>query len=66
VATKKENIDPSAELANLLKKLLVLQLFELGVPQGGIAKKLRMDLHKVNDFLKGIRREHARKPAKQP
>ena len=46
----------NAETAALLRKLLILELAELGVPQGTIAKKLRMNINTVNEFLSGIKR----------
>jgi len=60
MARKKQTNDPNAELQNLLRKLLVLQLFAMGVSQGGIAKKLKMNLNSVNDFLKGIKKTKKR------
>jgi len=60
MALKKQTNDPNAELQNLLRKLLVLQLFAMGVSQGGIAKKLKMNLNSVNDFLKGIKKTKKR------
>ena len=56
---------PSEELSGLLKKVLVLKLFEMGVPQGDIGKKLKMDIRAVNGFLKGIKRENAAKARKE-
>lgn len=56
MASKKQTDDPNAEVRTLLKKLLILQLFELRVSQGDISKKLRVDVHVVNEFLKGIKR----------
>lgn len=44
----------------LLKKLLAIELFKLGVPQAEIGRKIKMDLTAVNAFLKGIRK-HAEK-----
>ena len=44
------------ELADLLKKLLVVQLFQLGVPQAQIAKKVKLSINVVNDLLKGIKK----------
>jgi hypothetical protein len=44
----------------LLKKLLIIELFKLGVPQAEIGRKIKMDLAAVNVFLKGIRK-HAEK-----
>jgi hypothetical protein len=41
---------------DLLKKLLMLELFKLGVPQQQIGKKLKMNIVVVNAFLKGIQR----------
>jgi hypothetical protein len=40
----------------LLEKLLIIELFKLGVPQAEIGRKIKMDLAAVNAFLKGIRR----------
>jgi hypothetical protein len=56
MAGKKQADDPNSEVKGLLKKLLILRLFELGVSQGAMSKKLRIDVHLVNDFLKGIDR----------
>lgn len=44
----------------LLKKLLIIELFKLGVPQAEIGRKIKMELAAVNAFLKGIRK-HAEK-----
>ena len=65
MAPKKQNSDPNSAVLDLLKKLLVLQLFAAGVSQGNIAKKLKMNLNRVNEFLKGIKKENAKKAAKQ-
>jgi predicted transcriptional regulator len=40
--------------AALLKKLLMLELFKLGVSQGDIGKKLKINKAAVNEFLRGI------------
>lgn len=56
MADRKRAGEPDAEVRFLLKKMLMLQLFELGLSQGQIAKKLRTDVHVVNDFLKGVKR----------
>jgi hypothetical protein len=48
------------EMNDLLKKMLILQLFQMGVPQVKIAKKLTMDVGVVNRFLKGISRYEPR------
>jgi hypothetical protein len=44
------------ELVDLLKKLLVLQLFQLGVPQAAIGKRVKLSINAVNKLLKGIKR----------
>lgn len=49
--------DSNSELVGLVKRLLILQLFQMGVPQVKIAKKLTMDIGIVNRFLKGISRQ---------
>ncbi len=56
----KESEDPLREVAVLLKKSLALQLFELSVPQADIARKLRVDIRFVNDFLKRIRKPNGK------
>ncbi len=53
--------DVNSEIRSLLKKLLILRLFELGVPQGVIAKKMKMDIKAVNEFLKGIKRANGKR-----
>ena len=58
MAKRKAQLDPIVEIASLLKKLIILRLHELGVPQGAIAQKLRVDVHSVNDFLKGTKRQN--------
>ncbi len=45
------------EMKEFVKKLLVLELFKMGVPQADIGKKLKMDLAAVNLFLKGIKKK---------
>jgi hypothetical protein len=57
---KRKDEDPTLEVRHLLKKSLVLQLFELSVPQGDIAKKLKVEIRFVNDFLKGIKKPNAK------
>ena len=54
---KKQNTDPIEEIKDLIKKQLVLDLFALNLSQGDIAKRLRMDIHSVNDFLKGLKKK---------
>lgn len=57
MAKKKQNIDPLTEIKDLIKKQLMLELFNLNLSQGEIAKKLRMDIRVVNDFLKGLKKK---------
>lgn len=56
MAKKKQSSDPTEETRDLMRKLLMLELFKTNVPQVDIAKKLRMDLNSVNEFLKGIKK----------
>lgn len=42
--------------ADLLKKILILELFKLNVPQKEIGKKLKITINVVNAFLKGIKK----------
>lgn len=44
------------ELTDLLKKILILELFQLGVPQGEIGKKVKMQTKAVNNFLKSVKK----------
>ena len=44
------------ELVGLLKKLLALQLFQLGVPQAAIKQRVGLSINVVNDLLKGIKK----------
>lgn len=37
-----------------------MQLFELSVPQGEIAKKLRVDIHFISGFLKGVKKPNGK------
>ena len=52
----KKQIQPVEENRDLLKKMLMLSLFSAGVSQNGIAKRLHVDSHAVNEFLKGIKK----------
>jgi hypothetical protein len=44
------------ELSDLLKKVLAIQLFQLGLPQAAIAKRVKLSINVVNELLKGIKR----------
>ena len=54
---KKQTTEPIDEIRDLLKKTLILRLFDINVSQVEIAKKLRMDIHAVNEFLKGLKKK---------
>lgn len=56
MAKKKLSTDPIEETRDLTRKFLILELFKMNVPQVDIAKKLRMDINTVNEFLKGIKK----------
>lgn len=64
MAPKRQVSDPNTEVPNLLRKLLALQLSAMGVSQGSIAKKLKMNLNTVNNFLKGTKKETIKKEKK--
>lgn len=49
-------IRTSNEDTELLRKLLILELFKLRVPQNIIARKLKINVVTVNAFLKGIKK----------
>ncbi len=50
---KKKNPEKDANI-DLLQKMLVFQLYALGVPQDRIAKTVGRQTAWVNDLLKGI------------
>ena len=45
-----------ASQSEILEKLLMLELFKLGLSQAAIGKKLKTNIVNVNAFLKGIER----------
>lgn len=53
----KQMANPLDEVKDLLRKQLLLDLFKLDLSQAEIAKRLRMDTHTVNGFLKGIKKK---------
>ncbi len=53
----KPKIDLIKEIYDLIKKQLILDLFILDVSQEDMAKKLKTDIHTVNNFLKGIKKK---------
>ena len=57
----KKNVSGSdVELADLLKKILAVQLFQLGLPQADIAKRVKLSINVVNGLLKGIKKNGQR------
>lgn len=44
------------ELKDLLRKLLVLELFNLNVSHLDISRKLKINKNSVTEFLKGIKK----------
>jgi hypothetical protein len=54
---KKSRMQEGNSQMEILEKLLMLDLFKLGVPQSEIGKKLKMNIVEVNSFLKGIKRK---------
>jgi hypothetical protein len=44
------------QVVDLLRKLLALQLFQLGVPQVTIKERVGLSINVVNDLLKGIKK----------
>lgn len=59
MAKRKQSAARENEVADLLKKILILELFQLDVPQVVIAKKMKLSPNAVNDFLKGIKKNKA-------
>lgn len=55
--------DYSKEAVELMKKLLILELFRLNVPQNQIKKRVRASTDMVNEFLKGIKDPNKQKIA---
>jgi hypothetical protein len=53
---KSQSSNSDNELVVLLKKLLALQLFQLGVPQVAIKERVGLSINVVNDLLKGIKK----------
>ncbi len=57
----KQSTDSITEVRDLLKKLLVLKLFEMNVSQVEIAKKIHTDLNVVNNLLKNVKKNNHEK-----
>lgn len=55
--TKKRVTDNDIQIiGELLKKLLILELGKIGVPQHRIRKIVGGDIHKVNEIVKHIKK----------
>jgi hypothetical protein len=57
MARNKRIIEPMDEVIDLLKKLLILELFKMNVPQAEIGKRLGIATGSVNKMLKGVSKE---------
>jgi DNA-directed RNA polymerase specialized sigma subunit len=57
MARNKKIIEPMNEVIDLLKKLLILELFKMNVSQAEIGKKLGIATITVNKMLKGVNKE---------
>jgi hypothetical protein len=54
--TKSQSSQSDTEQIDLLKKLLAVQLFRLGVPQATIKERVGLSINVVNELLKGIKK----------
>ena len=54
--TKSQSSQSDTEQVDLLKKLLAVQLFRLGVPQSTIKERVGLSINVVNELLKGIKK----------
>ena len=54
---KKTNADPTGDQLDILKKLLIVELYKLKVPKHDIAKKLKINNDAVSNFLKGAEKQ---------
>jgi hypothetical protein len=54
--TKSQSSQSDTEQVDLLKKLLAVQLFQLGVPQATIKERVGLSINVVNELLKGIKK----------
>lgn len=56
VKTKSQSPKSDTEQVDLLKKILAVQLFRLGVPQATIKKRVGLSINVVNALLKGVKK----------
>jgi hypothetical protein len=56
MTTKSRSPKDDTDQVDLLRKILAVQLFELGVPQATIKERVGLSINVVNDLLKGIKR----------
>ena len=54
---RRKIVEPIDEVCDLMKKSLILSLFDMNLSQVEISKKLHMDLNAVNEFLKGLKKK---------
>ncbi len=50
---QKSETEQSSQLKDAINSLIVLELFKLNISQTEIAKRLHIDIHTVNNLLKG-------------
>lgn len=48
--------EQSPQLKDAINSLIVLELFKLNISQTEIAKRLHIDIHTVNNLLKGAKK----------
>jgi hypothetical protein len=54
---KKAKAAPDNQTEYLLRYLVVIELFRLGLSQHAIRKRLRMNINTVTEMLRGIKRK---------
>lgn len=52
----RKGISSTEEVADLLRKLIIIELFRGDVPQSEIAKRLSISINTVNAFLKNFKK----------
>jgi predicted transcriptional regulator len=57
MAKRKEKMDDTKTIVQLLQNLLVIELWRGGLSQLSIARLLHMNTNTVNNMLKGVNRE---------
>lgn len=54
MTSKPHSSKDDTDQVDLLKKILAVQLFQLGVPQAVIKERVGLSINVVNELLKGI------------